>query len=51
MIFASEIKSILQYEEVKREINLEGLSQFVTYAYTIDGQTLLKDINLYLIQI
>ena len=45
LIFASEIKSILQYEEVKREINFEGLSQFVTYAYTIDGQTLLKDIN------
>ena len=45
LIFASEIKSILQYEEVKREINHEGLSQFVTYAYTIDGQTLLKDIN------
>ena len=45
LIFASEIKSILQYEEVKREINYEGLSQFVTYAYTIDGQTLLKDIN------
>ena len=30
---------------MKREINHEGLSQFVTYAYTIDGQTLLKDIN------
>ena len=45
LIFASEIKSILQYEEVKREINFEGLSQFVTYAYTIDGQTLLKDID------
>ena len=45
LIFASEIKSILQYEEVKREINYEGLAQFVTYAYTIDGQTLLKDIN------
>ena len=28
LIFASEIKSILQYEEVKREINYEGLSQF-----------------------
>lgn len=45
LIFASEIKSILQYEEVKREMNYEGLAQFVTYAYTIDGQTLLKDIN------
>ena len=45
LIFASEIKSILQYEEVKRELNFSGLCQFVTYAYTIDGQTLLKNIN------
>ena len=45
LIFASEIKSILQYEEVKRELNYSGLCQFVTYAYTIDGQTLLKNLN------
>jgi len=45
LIFASEIKSILQYEEVERELNYEGLCQFVTYAYTIDGQTILKNIN------
>ena len=45
LIFASEIKSILQYEEVNRELNYSGLCQFVTYAYTIDGQTLLKNIN------
>ena len=45
LIFASEIKSILQYEEVKRELNYSGLCQFVTYAYTIDGQTLLKNVN------
>jgi asparagine synthase (glutamine-hydrolysing) len=45
LIFASEIKSILQYEEVKRELNYQGLSQFITYAYSIDGQTLLKNIN------
>ena len=45
LIFASEIKSILQYEEVERELNFSGLCQFVTYAYTIDGQTLLKNIN------
>ena len=45
LIFASEIKSILQYEEVERQINYDGLSQFITYAYTIDGQTLLKNIN------
>ena len=45
LIIASEIKSILQYEEVERELNFSGLCQFVTYAYTIDGQTLLKNIN------
>ena len=45
LLFASEIKSILQYEEVKRELNFQGLSQFIMYAYSIDGQTLLNNIN------
>ena len=44
-LFASELKSLLQYDEIKREINNEALSQFITYAYTIDGQTLIKSIN------
>lgn len=45
LLFSSEIKSILQLEEIKREINYDALSQFVTYAYTIDGQTLFKNIR------
>ena len=45
LLFASEIKSILQCEEVKREINFDAVGQFVTYAYTIDGQTLIKSIR------
>ena len=45
LLFASELKSLLQCDEIKREINNEALSQFVTYAYTIDGQTLIKSIN------
>jgi asparagine synthase (glutamine-hydrolysing) len=45
LLFASELKSLLQFEEIKREINYNALCQFVTYAYTIDGQTLIKSIN------
>ena len=44
LLFSSEIKSILQLEEIQRELNYDALSQFVTYAYTIDGQTLFKNI-------
>ncbi len=45
LLFASEIKSILQCEEVEREINFDAVSQFITYAYTIDGQTLIKSVR------
>jgi len=45
LLFSSEIKSILQFEEISRELNYDALSQFVTYAYTIDGQTLFKNIH------
>ena len=45
LLFASEIKSILQCEEIKREINFDAVSQFITYAYTIDGQTMIKSIK------
>ena len=44
LLFSSEIKSLLQLEEIHRELNYEALSQFTTYAYTIDGQTLFKNI-------
>ncbi|SVA87177.1 uncharacterized protein METZ01_LOCUS140031, partial [marine metagenome] len=44
LLFSSEIKSLLQFDGVKRKINYDGLYQFVTYAYTIDGQTMLDGI-------
>jgi len=44
LLFSSEIKSILQYEEIERKLNYSALSQFLTYAYTIDGQTLFENI-------
>jgi asparagine synthase (glutamine-hydrolysing) len=44
LLFSSEIKSILQFEGINRELNYNALSQFVTYAYTIDGQTLFENI-------
>jgi len=43
--FASEIKSLLQNNEIKPELNSSALSQLITYAYTIDGQTMFKGIN------
>lgn len=44
LLFSSEIKSILQHEGVPRKLNNYALSQFLTYAYTIDGQTLFENI-------
>ena len=44
LLFSSEIKSILQFDGVTREINHDGLYQFATYGYTIDGQTMMKNI-------
>ena len=45
LLFASEIKSILQDLDVQRKLNYDALCQFVTYAYTIDGQTMFDGIN------
>ena len=44
LLFSSEIKSILQFDGVTREINHDGLYQFATYGYTVDGQTMMKNI-------
>ena len=43
--FASEIKSILQNQEIQRELNNDALCQFLIYAYTIDDQTLFRGIK------
>jgi len=44
IIFASEIKSILQYPNVKRKINLHALNYFLTLRYIPGPDTIFDDI-------
>ncbi len=44
LIFASEIKAILQHPAVKREVNLTGLDQIMTFPGLISPCTMFKDI-------
>jgi asparagine synthase (glutamine-hydrolysing) len=45
LVFGSEIKSILEHPDVKREINLEGLDAFFTIGYIPDPLTIFKNIH------
>ncbi len=44
-IFASEIKSILQHNQINREFDKKGLRQLFLYAHNLNGTTLLKNIK------
>jgi len=44
-LFASEIKSLLQYDEVKKEIDYNSLNNFFTFRYVPGEKTILKSIN------
>ena len=44
-IFGSEIKAILEHPLVKREVDLEGISHYLTFACTPAPYTLFKDIH------
>jgi len=44
LIFASEMKAILQDPEFKREINYPIIDRFLTYQYTPGAETLIKNI-------
>jgi len=44
-LFASEIKSLLQYEEIKREVNEKALTKYLTFRYSPDNETLFKNIK------
>jgi len=44
-LFGSEIKSILQYPEIEREINLQALNSFLTHLYIPDPETIFKGIK------
>jgi len=43
-LFGSEIKAILQYDEVKRKVNVNSLDKFLSLTYFPDENTLFKDI-------
>lgn len=45
LIFASEIKSILQDSTVKREINYQAFSDYFKYLYVPDPKTIYKNIH------
>lgn len=44
-LFASEIKSLLQYDEVKREVNKKALIDYLTFRYTPSNQTIFNGIK------
>ncbi|MBB6131862.1 asparagine synthase (glutamine-hydrolyzing) [Mucilaginibacter lappiensis] len=44
LIFASEIKAILKHPKVKREVDLEGLDQILTFPGPVSPKTLFKNI-------
>jgi asparagine synthase (glutamine-hydrolysing) len=44
LVFASEIKSILQHPAVTREVNLEAISDFLTFGYVPDPASAFRGI-------
>ncbi|MBE5954558.1 MAG: asparagine synthase (glutamine-hydrolyzing) [Lachnospiraceae bacterium] len=44
LIFASEIKSILEYPGYKKEVNLEALQAYLTFQYSVLPETFFKGI-------
>ena len=45
LVFGSEIKSLLQHAGVKREVNLEAISDYLSYGYIPDPATAFRDIH------
>lgn len=43
-VFGSEIKSLLRHPAIKREINFEAISDFLTFGYVPDPQTAFKGV-------
>ena len=44
-LFGSEIKSILQCENVPREVNLDALDRFLTFEYVFSPETIFQNIH------
>jgi len=45
LVFASEIKSILQHPDVAREVNLEAISDFLSFGYVPDPASAFQGIH------
>ncbi len=45
IVFGSEIKSLLQHPAVKREVNLEAISDFLAFGYVPDPNTAFRGIH------
>src|SRR5215831_18002914 len=45
LVFGSEIKSLLQHPGVKREINLQAISDFLSFGYVPDPATAFTGVN------
>ncbi|MDR0513553.1 MAG: asparagine synthase (glutamine-hydrolyzing) [Coriobacteriaceae bacterium] len=43
-VFASEIKSILEHPQVRREVNLEALEQYLSFQYSVLPETFFKGV-------
>ena len=44
LVFASEIKSLLEYPAYQREVNLEALEQYLSFEYSVLPETFFKGI-------
>jgi asparagine synthase (glutamine-hydrolysing) len=44
-LFASEMKALLQYEELKREVDFEALNNYLTFLYILAPRSILKNIK------
>jgi len=45
MLFASEIKALLEHPNVKSEPNYEGIYDYLSFQYCLDGSTMFKGIR------
>ncbi|AKB76260.1 Asparagine synthetase (glutamine-hydrolyzing) [Methanosarcina lacustris Z-7289] len=46
LLFSSEIKAILQDQSIKREVNLEAMTEFFSFGYVLGDKTLMEGIKL-----
>lgn len=45
LLFASEMKSLLEYDRIQREINLEAIDYFLTFLYVPEPVSIFKGVN------